>query len=558
MSKWCIGITWDDVPHLSAEDKEELWGSIPPYQRDARTKGIPALGSGVIYPVSEDIYRQEPFQIPQHWPRAYALDVGWNRTAAIWGAWNRDNDTIYLYDEYYVAEAPPQVHADGIRARGFWIPGVIDPASAGSNQKDGTQLIQEYRDLQLDIAPADNSVEAGIHAVYRRLISGRLKVFTTCFNWQSEARLYRRDEKGKIVKERDHLMDCLTGDTMVDTPSGPKRIDSLPESGVVIGPDGRFVAYDDCGVRRKSAPVLHLTLSDGRTVRCTPEHRFLSHRKWVKAVDLKGRVIDNCISQSVRMQWPRLSFPLPVRAMMASVTTSAASIFSAMGSVFTAGCGATLTARSRRAITSIMWTRIEPQMSWTTCPSLVLGSMYPTTRQVTLAPHPSKLLLPPLTGTQAPRAGSGTSCITKRARLDFMKEPTASAISAALPTARPARLLSGFAPMRASQWLGGCLAWMMRSAPVEFACRLSRSIDSERRKPARAPAPVSCLEIRDGGNEDVYCMNVPRHHAFSILGGLVTHNCTRYLIMSGMSRATTEPVERYDEQPRGRDERTGY
>lgn len=208
MSKWCIGITWDDVPHLTAQDKKELYDSIPVHQRDARTKGVPQLGSGVIYPVAESVYLVDPFELPEYWPRAFALDVGWNRTATIWGAWNRSNDTIYLYDEYYVGEAPPQVHADAIRARGDWIPGVIDPAARGRQQGDGKRLIEEYAALALDLAPANNAVEAGIFAMYRRLASSRLKVFSTCRNFMSEIRLYRRDDKGKVVKEQDHLMDC--------------------------------------------------------------------------------------------------------------------------------------------------------------------------------------------------------------------------------------------------------------------------------------------------------------------------------------------------------------
>lgn len=209
MTKWCIGITWDDVPHLSKEDVDRLWDSIPPHQRDARAKGIPALGSGVIYPVAESLIVCEPFDIPAYWPRAYGFDVGWNRTAAIWGAWDRQSDTVYLYSEHYVSEAVPQVHADSLKARGDWVPGAIDPAANGRAQKDGEQLMREYMDLGLDLVNADNAVEAGLFAVYRRMVSGRLKVFRSCPNWLSEFRLYRRDEKGKIVKERDHLMDAM-------------------------------------------------------------------------------------------------------------------------------------------------------------------------------------------------------------------------------------------------------------------------------------------------------------------------------------------------------------
>jgi phage terminase large subunit-like protein len=44
--KFVVQATWDDVPHLSAEAKAELLASIPPYQREARSKGVPQLGSG--------------------------------------------------------------------------------------------------------------------------------------------------------------------------------------------------------------------------------------------------------------------------------------------------------------------------------------------------------------------------------------------------------------------------------------------------------------------------------------------------------------------------------
>ena len=207
-AKFTVFCTWDEVPHLSQEAKDGLWRSIPPFQRDARSKGVPSLGAGAIYPVPEADITVSDFPIPAHWPRAYGLDVAWNRTAAVWGALDRDSDVLYLYSEHYVGEGEPSVHATAIQARGAWIPGSIDPASRGRSQVDGRQLLQMYTDLGLKLNMADNAVEAGIYRVWQRLSSGRLKVCKSLQQWFAEFRLYRRDEKGKVVKERDHLMDA--------------------------------------------------------------------------------------------------------------------------------------------------------------------------------------------------------------------------------------------------------------------------------------------------------------------------------------------------------------
>ena len=63
-TKVVISATWDDVPHLTAEAKAELFASIPAYQRDARTKGIPQLGSGAIYQIADSDILVKPFSIP--------------------------------------------------------------------------------------------------------------------------------------------------------------------------------------------------------------------------------------------------------------------------------------------------------------------------------------------------------------------------------------------------------------------------------------------------------------------------------------------------------------
>ncbi len=162
-----------------------------------------------MWPIVEERIKCEPFEIPEYWPRAYALDVGWNNTAALWGAWDRSTDCVYIWSEYKHGEAEPATHVEALKGRGPWIPGVIDPAARGRGQRDGIALLDEYVDMGLDLDIANNEVESGVHKVFRRFVSGRLKIFDTCRGFFDEYRLYSRDEKGKIKKVNDHLCDCL-------------------------------------------------------------------------------------------------------------------------------------------------------------------------------------------------------------------------------------------------------------------------------------------------------------------------------------------------------------
>jgi Terminase RNaseH-like domain len=223
VSRFAVQIGWGDVPHLSKQQQDEMLDAFPLHEREARAKGVPMLGSGRIYPIDEAQLIIDPFEIPRWWPRAYGLDVGWNTTAAIWGAWDRDSDMLYLTSEHYMGQQPPQVHADAIKSRGDWMLGAIDPASAGASQTDGRRLLDVYREMMLSLVEAENAVEAGILACYRRMTSGRLKVFRNCVNWVREFRIYRRDEDGKVVKENDHAMDAtryliMTGMRYATTP----------------------------------------------------------------------------------------------------------------------------------------------------------------------------------------------------------------------------------------------------------------------------------------------------------------------------------------------------
>ena len=103
-----IVMTIDDVEHYSEDEKKKIISSYPAHEMEARTKGIPILGSGRIFPVSEESIACEHRDFPPHWPRIGGMDFGWNHPfAAIELVWDRDTDTVYVSKTHRTEEATP-------------------------------------------------------------------------------------------------------------------------------------------------------------------------------------------------------------------------------------------------------------------------------------------------------------------------------------------------------------------------------------------------------------------------------------------------------------------
>lgn len=214
MSKAMIQVSWDDVPHIDEKMRAQLLASIPPHELEARTKGVPTLGSGAIFPVPEDSLKVEAFPLPPHWPRIAALDFGWDHpTAAVWYAWDRDTDTTYLYDCHKARQTPIPIHASAIKGRGEWIPVAWPHDGYGADGKrDGEAIKDLYVAEKVKMLPdhatltdGSNSVEAGLQEMLTAMLEGRFKVFSHLNDWFSEFRTYHRKD-GKIVKEYDDLL----------------------------------------------------------------------------------------------------------------------------------------------------------------------------------------------------------------------------------------------------------------------------------------------------------------------------------------------------------------
>ena len=205
--------TWNDAQHLSEDIKEEILAALPPHEREMRSKGIPIIGSGLVFPISEDQISIPSFSLPSHWSRIIGIDFGWDHpTALVWLAHDRDNDTVYVYDAYRVSSETPVVHAQAIKDRGAWIPVAWPHDGMQSDKGSGVPLAAQYRRLGVEMLGThfENpdggfAVEPGIMDMLTRFQSGRMKVFNHLDSWFQEYRQYHRQD-GKIIKKNDDLM----------------------------------------------------------------------------------------------------------------------------------------------------------------------------------------------------------------------------------------------------------------------------------------------------------------------------------------------------------------
>lgn len=216
-------MTIEDAAHYTPEQRAAIIASYPAHEREARAKGIPMLGSGRIFPIEEELLRELPVTLPHFWPRIAGIDFGWDHpTGVVWGAWDRDTDTVHIYDCYRRKEATPIIHAVTIKGKGAWIPVAWPHDGLQHDKGSGEALAKQYRDLGVNMLkdkathPPDpkqgqkegeggNGVEAGLMEMLDRMQTGRLKVAKHLNDWWEEFRLYHRED-GKVVKLGDDLM----------------------------------------------------------------------------------------------------------------------------------------------------------------------------------------------------------------------------------------------------------------------------------------------------------------------------------------------------------------
>ena len=206
--------TWDDAPHLDVAERERLWESYPPHERETRTKGLPMMGTGAVFPIDELEITCVPFEIPHHFYRINGVDFGIDHPAAsAFLAWDKDADTIYVYDCWKSPGQTPVYHASNLAKHGKWIPvswphdGLARDKGSGKALKDlyrneGAYMLREHAHYPDE---RGNHVEPGLIEMFEYMRTGRFKIFNTQAEWFEEKRLYHRKD-GRIIKIRDDII----------------------------------------------------------------------------------------------------------------------------------------------------------------------------------------------------------------------------------------------------------------------------------------------------------------------------------------------------------------
>lgn len=223
-------MTIHDAEHYTPAQRKAIIASYPVHEREARSMGIPTMGSGRIFPIDENLLMCEAFAIPKHWVQICGIDFGWNHpSAAARLAWDRDNDILYVTATHRQKEQTPVLFAATVKPWGAWLPWAWPHDGLQHDKGSGEQLADQYRKHGLKMlkhrathppekgkleGTGGNSVEAGLMDMLERMQTGRFKVFKHLNDWFEEFRMYHRDD-GKIVKLDDDLMSATRYATMM-------------------------------------------------------------------------------------------------------------------------------------------------------------------------------------------------------------------------------------------------------------------------------------------------------------------------------------------------------
>jgi hypothetical protein len=224
LSRKFIPARLDDNPYLANDGRyEQMLKALPPTQRRQLLEGDWEVAEGAAFTeFDRNIHIIDPFEIPIHWDRVKGIDYGYaSESACVWGAIDRDDNTLIIYRELYrkglLATDLAQLITEMELNDPMSVPGVLDTACWNRTGQTGPTVGETLVKAGHKLRRADKNRVAGkiqIHEYLKVQQSGRpkLQIFNTCPNLIRELQsipLDKSNPEDVDTHAPDHAYDAL-------------------------------------------------------------------------------------------------------------------------------------------------------------------------------------------------------------------------------------------------------------------------------------------------------------------------------------------------------------
>jgi hypothetical protein len=224
LSRKFIPARLDDNPYLAHDGRyEQMLKALPPTQRRQLLEGDWEVAEGAAFTeFDRNVHIVDPFEIPIHWDRIKGIDYGYaSESACVWGAIDRDDNTLIIYRELYrkglLATDLAQLIAEMELNDPMSVPGVLDTACWNRTGQTGPTVGETLVKAGHKLRRADKNRVAGkiqIHEYLKVQQSGRpkLQIFNTCPNLIRELQsipLDKSNPEDVDTHAPDHAYDAL-------------------------------------------------------------------------------------------------------------------------------------------------------------------------------------------------------------------------------------------------------------------------------------------------------------------------------------------------------------
>lgn len=224
LSRKFIPARLDDNPYLAHDGRyEQMLKALPPTQRRQLLEGDWEVAEGAAFTeFDRNIHIIDPFEIPIHWDRIKGIDYGYaSESACVWGAIDRDDNTLIIYRELYrkglLATDLAFMLTEMELNDPMSVSGVLDTACWNRTGQTGPTVGETLTKAGHKLRRADKNRVAGkiqIHEYLKVQQSGRpkLQIFNTCPNLIRELQsipLDKSNPEDVDTHAPDHAYDAL-------------------------------------------------------------------------------------------------------------------------------------------------------------------------------------------------------------------------------------------------------------------------------------------------------------------------------------------------------------